>query len=258
MRDLTVLIPCWNDAEALSVTLTAFDSLPPQLKERLDVVVSDGASKDHTLSVLAAHTGLVRHVSSRPDQGVYDALNLGLTCTSGSHVWVVGAGDVPNAECLAHALDVLATDPSPKAHAWSVAALPPLESGVPARFEPTWGETLTWKNTMHHQGLVAPRKWLEGHPFDTTLNVLGDYGQMLEWRNVGHHIACHPERTLCRVAPAGLSRSFNAALYKEEWRMKKKRLRGPRLWAQPFWLLAKWAFKQVSTVAKISGSSTPQ
>jgi hypothetical protein len=40
-------------------------------------------------------------------------------------------------------------------------------------------------------------------------------------------------------------------LYQEEWRMKKKRLRGPQLWAQPFWLLAKWAFKQVSTVAKI-------
>ena len=48
MRDLTVLIPTWNDAEALSVTLTAFASLPTELKDRLDVVVSDGASSDHT------------------------------------------------------------------------------------------------------------------------------------------------------------------------------------------------------------------
>ena len=157
MRDLTVLIPTWNDAEALSVTLTAFASLPTELKDRLDVVVSDGASSDHTLDVLSSHVDLVRHVSSRPDRGVYDAMNLGLACASGSHVWVVGAGDIPDAEGLAHAMDVLTANPAPKAHAWPVAALPPVEPGVPARFEPDWGGKLTWRNTMHHQGLVAPR-----------------------------------------------------------------------------------------------------
>ena len=251
MRDLTVLIPTWNDAEALSTTLTAFASLPTGLKERLDVVVSDGASEDHTLQVLAAHADLVHHVTSRPDRGVYDAMNLGLACASGSHVWVVGAGDIPDAEGLAQVLDVLSLDLSPQAHAWPVAALPPVEPGVPDRFEPDWGVALTWKNTMHHQGLVAPKAWLDDAPFDTSLNTLGDYAQMLEWRTMGRHVKCHPERTLCHVAPAGLSRTFNAALYHEEWRMKRARLRGPQLWAQPFWLVAKWAFKQVSTVAKI-------
>ena len=251
MRDLTVLIPSCNDSEALSVTLAAFASLPAEMKNRLDIVVSDGASSDNTLHVLAAHADLVRHVTSRPDHGVYDAMNRGLSGASGSHVWVVGAGDVPDQDGLAHALAVLTSDASPTAHAWSVAALPPLEPGVPARFEPNWSKKLTWKNTMHHQGLLAPRAWLERHPFDTSLNILGDYAQMLEWRNMGHHVACHPEQVLCRVAPAGLSRTFNVALYREEWRMKRARLRGPRLWAQPFWLVAKWAFKQVSTVAKI-------
>ena len=251
MRDLTVLIPTWNDAEALSLTLKAFASLPADLKIRLEVVVSDGASSDHTLHVLAAHADLVRHVSSRPDHGVYDAINLGLACTSGSHVWVLGAGDVPDAEGLGHALDILAADSSPTAHAWPVAALPPVEPGVPARFVPDWGDMLTWKNTMHHQGLVAPKAWLEAHPFDPSLKILGDYAQMLEWRNKGHLVTCHPERTLCHVAPAGLSRNFNRALYLEEWRMKRARMRGPQLWAQPPWLVAKWAFKQVSNVARI-------
>ena len=251
MRDLTVLIPTWNDAEALATTLTALASLPAGLKDRLDVVVSDGASDDHTLHILAEHANLVTHVTSRPDRGVYDAMNLGLTCASGSHVWVLGAGDIPDAEGLAHALDILASNPSPTAHAWSVDALPPVEPGVPARFKPDWGETLTWKNTMHHQGLVAPKAWLEDHPYDTSLNTLGDYAQMLEWRTKGRQVMCHPERTLCHVAPAGLSRNFNAALYQEEWRMKKARLQGPQLWVQPLWLVAKWAFKQVSTVAKI-------
>ena len=91
-------------------------------------------------------------------------MNLGVACASGSHVWVVGAGDIPDAEGLAHAMDVLTADPTPKAHAWPVAALPPVEPGVPARFEPDWGEALTWRNTMHHQGLVAPKAWLEAHP----------------------------------------------------------------------------------------------
>ena len=251
MRDLTVLIPTWNDADALSITLSAFASLPTKLRDRLEIVVSDGASNDHTLNVLAAHTGLVSHVSSRPDRGVYDAMNQGLNWATGSHIWVVGAGDVPDEEGLSNALDIMAADPSPMAHAWSVDALPPLEPGVPTRFVPAWGEGLAWKNTMHHQGLVAPTTWLKRHPFDTSLKTLADYNQMLEWQNLGHSVMCHPERTLCHVAPAGLSRNFNAGLYKEEWRMKRARLRGPRLWIQPLWLVAKWAFKQVSTVAKI-------
>ena len=105
MRDLTVLIPTWNDADALSITLSAFASLPTNLRDRLEIVVSDGASNDHTLNVLAAHTGLVSHVSSRPDHGVYDAMNQGLNWATGSHIWVVGAGDVPDEEGHAWGVD---------------------------------------------------------------------------------------------------------------------------------------------------------
>ena len=167
MRDLTVLIPTWNDAEALSVTLTAFASLPAELKDRLDIVVSDGASSDHTLHVLAAHADLVRHVSSRPDQGVYDAMNRGLSGSNGSHVWVVGAGDVPDQDGLTHALAVLTSDVSPTAHAWSVATLPPLEPGVPARFEPNWGGTLTWKTRC-----TTKDSWPQGLGWNVTPSTL--------------------------------------------------------------------------------------
>lgn len=257
-RTLSVVVPTWNDEAALRETLAAFETLSPEVRQELEVVVADGGSDDGTLTVLGEHMDLVRVAHSQSDQGVYDAMNRAVGWSRAPWIWVMGAGDLPNAAGLEHALATLRYSPNDEGHAWKVSALPPVEPGVPATFVPEWGTNLTWRNTMHHQGVIVPRHWLVDHPFDVQYKVLGDYAWMLDMRKSGRTIACHLDKTLARVASKGLSRQFNKALYLEEWRMKRTRLAGRQLWAQPFWLCAKWAFKQVSKTRRSLGSSTPQ
>jgi len=246
-----VVIPVWNAKDDLDRTLYALANLPQGVRSCLEVSIADGGSTDGTLDVIAAYTSLVNHVTSESDAGVYDAMNRGAAALNTPWLWFLGAGDVPCAKGLKALLKRLERASGSEAHACAVTALEPREPGVPAQFLPSWGASLTWRNTIHHQGLVAPSAWLKDPSLDPQWKVLADYAWLLDQRNLGRQVVCHPDLTLCEVPGGGLSRSFTPSLYWEEWRMKRKRLGAGALLAQTVWLPLKWAFKQVSKAFRI-------
>lgn len=241
-----VVIPVWNAKDGLDRTLSALTALPREIRASLVVGIADGGSTDGTLDVIAAHASSIDHVTSQSDTGVYDAMNRGAAALNTPWLWFLGAGDVPCATGLKALVNRLEHASNSEAHACAVAALEPREPGVPARFLPSWGPSLTWRNTIHHQGLVAPSAWLEDPSFDPQWKVLADYAWLLDQRNLGRHVVCHPDLTLAEVPGGGLSRSFTPGLYWEEGRIKRTRLGAGALLAQVVWLPLKWAFKQVS------------
>ena len=246
-----VVIPVWNAKDDLDRTLSALSSLPESIRASLVVSIADGGSSDGTLDVIAAYPSLVDHISSQSDAGVYDAMNRGAAALNTPWLWFLGAGDLPCAEGLMTLLQRLEHATGSEAHAGAVTALEPREPGVPARFHPSWGASLTWRNTVHHQGLVAPASWLQETSFDPQWKVLADYAWLLDQRNLARHVVCHPDLSLCEVPGGGLSRSFTPSLYWEEWRMKRTRMGVGALLVQAVWLPLKWAFKQVSKAFKI-------
>ena len=243
-----VVIPVFHGADDLRQTLKAFRALPTHVLTQLEVVVADGASTDDTLNVMSTFMDVIRHADSRDDLGVYDAMNRGADLVQAPYVWFLGAGDLPLAEGLFTLLERLEGDVG---HACTVLAMAPREPGVPAEFVPQFGKSLDWRNTLHHQGVVVPTAWVKQRPLSTEYKVLSDYAWMLDCRNAGQHIECHPELVLASVAGGGLSRNFDAALYKEERRMKHGRISRATALAHWVWLPAKWAFKQVSKARSI-------
>ena len=122
------------------------------------------------------------------------------------------------------------------------------EAGVPSLFSPSWSKALWWRNTIHHQGLWAPRAWFDELPFDASLKVLGDYAWLLDMKLRHKPLECHPQWTLALVGSGGLSRLFHASLYFEEWRMKQAERPSGEVGSGRL-VAAKWAFKQSSKVA---------
>ena len=243
-----VVIPVYNGADDLRETLTAFRALPAQVLAQLEVVVADGASTDDTLNVMSTFMDVIRHADSRDDLGVYDAMNRGASLVQAPYVWFMGAGDLPLEEGLSALLERLEGNVG---HACTVLAMAPREPGVPAEFVPQFGTSLDWRNTLHHQGVVVPTTWVKQRPLSTDYKVLSDYAWMLDCRSAGQHIECHPQLALASVAGGGLSRNFDATLYKEERRMKHGRISRAAALAHWVWLPAKWAFKQVSKARSI-------
>lgn len=119
MTRFTIVTITYNAEAVVQRTL---DSVLHQTYEGVDHIIIDGASTDGTLKLLEAykvtndntiHSPLskrggggesFRHkviIQSEPDQGIYDAMNKGLTQVSGDYVLFMNAGDFfPKADTL--------------------------------------------------------------------------------------------------------------------------------------------------------------
>jgi len=99
---VSVVIPTMNSA---AVVTAALQSLAEQSFRDFEVLVSDGASKDDTLAIAESFSAALPalRIDSRPDGGVYDAINRGVHLARGVWFLVLGSDD------RIHAPDTLAT-----------------------------------------------------------------------------------------------------------------------------------------------------
>ncbi len=97
---ISVITATYNASEHLPRLI---DSLAAQTDQDFEWVVADGASTDSTLELLeGAKTKLKRViVDSRPDFGIYDALNRAIKLASGEYYLVMGADDELFPEAIA-------------------------------------------------------------------------------------------------------------------------------------------------------------
>lgn len=89
---VSVVVPTWRSARLLPGGL---QSLAAQTMRDFEVLVSDGGSDDGTLEVARAAAPRLPalRIDSRPDDGVYDAINRAIPLTRGAWVLVLGSDD---------------------------------------------------------------------------------------------------------------------------------------------------------------------
>ncbi|MBC7992745.1 MAG: glycosyltransferase [Rhizobacter sp.] len=128
---ISVVVPTWNTA---SVLPQALRSLSEQTFVDFEVIVSDGASSDGTLGVAEKFAGALAHlqIDSRPDTGVYDAINRGVRLSSGQWFMVLGSDDrLHSRDTLAAvAQELLAAGPVQMVYG-DVCMMAPNRSGIP-------------------------------------------------------------------------------------------------------------------------------
>lgn len=86
----SIITITYNAAETLSATLESVDS---QTCTDYEHIIVDGASTDSTLTVVASHHNRARTVYSKPDGGLYDAMNKGIGYSRGRYLIFLNAGD---------------------------------------------------------------------------------------------------------------------------------------------------------------------
>ena len=86
---ISIITICYNASHTISRTL---QSIQAQTYSELEHLVIDGASRDNTLDLVRtlAPRALVH---SERDQGIYDAMNKGLSHATGDYIWFINAGD---------------------------------------------------------------------------------------------------------------------------------------------------------------------
>lgn len=80
----------FNAADTIGRTVESIDS---QTFTDYEHLVVDGASRDNTVELVAARPNPRRSVISEPDKGLYDAMDKGISHTTGKYLIFLNAGD---------------------------------------------------------------------------------------------------------------------------------------------------------------------
>lgn len=90
MKKISIIIATYNAGKVLQRCL---DSIRPQKREEIELLIIDGGSKDDTMEIVRRNGDIIDYNISEPDKGIYDAWNKGVKAATGEWIQFIGADD---------------------------------------------------------------------------------------------------------------------------------------------------------------------
>ena len=141
-------------------------SIITQTYKNVEYILIDGASTDNTMRIVERYRDHIHTVVSEPDQGLYDAMNKGLSLATGDYVCFLNAGDCLHEDdtllSMVHSVAASHEAPCPPDVLYGDTALVDSEGHFLRMRRLTPPEHLTWKSFRHgmlvcHQAFFARR-----------------------------------------------------------------------------------------------------
>jgi len=87
---ISIITVVWNNNETIKY---AIDSVLNQTYKDIEYIVVDGASTDGTVEVVKSYGGKITKFISEKDNGLYDAMNKGISLATGNIVGILNSDD---------------------------------------------------------------------------------------------------------------------------------------------------------------------
>lgn len=88
---ISVITVCLNSEQTIEKTL---QSVCNQDYENKEYIVIDGLSTDSTMSIINNYKQKIDHVITESDKGIYDAINKGISLSTGEIICILHSNDI--------------------------------------------------------------------------------------------------------------------------------------------------------------------
>lgn len=88
---ISIVTISYNSEETIEDTIK---SVVSQSYDNLEYIIIDGGSKDGTLDIIKRYKDQIHQLVSEPDNGIYDAMNKGVSAATGDIVGILNSDDV--------------------------------------------------------------------------------------------------------------------------------------------------------------------
>jgi putative colanic acid biosynthesis glycosyltransferase len=171
-------------------------------------IVIDGGSTDGTVELITSLASQIACWVSEPDQGLYDAMNKGLTLARGEYVNFMNSGDIYYDDEVLEAVEheiALLDRPVSMIFGPSLYEYPNGHRVVqPAR---PIEEHIWHRMPASHQAIFLNREWHQQLPFDPAYRICGDYHSVA--RMYRRHPDCaYVDRLIAVTAHGGSSFAY--------------------------------------------------
>jgi glycosyltransferase involved in cell wall biosynthesis len=101
---VSIITPVFNTVRYLGA---AISSIRVQSYPAIEYIIVDGGSTDGTLEIVQANADAVNCWCSAEDDGLYDAINKGITLATGTYIKILNADDILERDAISSLVDAL-------------------------------------------------------------------------------------------------------------------------------------------------------
>jgi putative colanic acid biosynthesis glycosyltransferase len=164
---ISIITVVLNAKDYLETTL---NSIRGQSYDNVEIIIVDGLSKDGTLDVINKNQDVISNWISEKDEGLYYAMNKGLTLATGDYALFMNAGDE---FCGTNVIKTIADNiKDPETVYFGNTYI--YNGNVNFIAEPLNKDSDTSQYLPHHQSIFYPKSFYKSHIYDTSFRVCAD------------------------------------------------------------------------------------
>lgn len=96
---VSIITVCYNSEKTIERTIK---SVLSQNYANIEYIIVDGGSKDSTVQIIEKYRGFIHQFISEKDEGIYDAINKGISQSTGDIVGILNSDDIFSKENIIH------------------------------------------------------------------------------------------------------------------------------------------------------------
>ena len=203
---VTIITIAYNSQDCIGKTI---ETVASQSYQNIEYLIIDGNSSDNTVKVAESYReimqekGIAYAIISEPDEGIYDAMNKGITLASGDIIGILNSGDWYEENAVQTAVDTMENERCDLMFAnirmWKGNG----NSFIKKARQRTFETSRDW----NHPTTFVKAKLYKKHPFRKK-GIHDDYGFYLEMRKLGVSIVT-VDKVLANFKMGGASNHKN-------------------------------------------------
>lgn len=174
---ISVVTVCFNAADLIEKTIS---SVAEQTYPDVEYIVIDGKSTDATTDIIRKYSDSISYWVSEPDNGIYDAMNKGISAATGDYIIFMNAGDsFTDSTVLEKVVPYLGSHTIVSGR-WNRC----YSDGKVKQAAPKKTESLKVEMPICHQATFIRLPYHKDNPFDTSFKLSADYDFFYKaWRH---------------------------------------------------------------------------
>lgn len=176
---VSVITPVFNGARTLEQTIL---SVINQTYNNIEYIIVDGGSTDETVEILRRYEDKIDFWKSESDNGIYDAMNKGISLSHGLYVYFIGCDDwLIDKNVISKIIPYM----NKGYDVISGQVFLVYKNGFQKLYENRYLNTREDDITARvisspHQGMFVKTQVMKKHSFDTKYKIAADYKSLLE------------------------------------------------------------------------------